>query len=798
MPPRPHLPLHRIEQRLPRRLKPGFGTAVDRDFRGHGRRINTEIDAAVAAQRARPAIPGIDPELILKVELTGAIDEDAWRRAGFTVIAQNPDNIFVLFASNLELRSFRDRLEAFQNGPADGQAKAPYSQLIGSIESAAEVSPDDRIGPHLKSQGLETVAQIDGRKIYVVDIELWDAGPQDRMIRAQIIAHFLDGQGAERIGEPFVTRHGLILLRARVRGPLLGLVLDRPEVALVDLPPLPDLGDSDPPPITINELPPRLAPAENAPIIGIVDSGVNDHPLLENVVIESLGIPANLGTADICGHGTKVAGIASYGDLRERVQANSFNAPVRIISARVVNDHGRFDDTQKLPEQMRNAITALADKGCRVVNMSLGDKDLIPYAGGRASSWASELDTLARERDLVIVVSAGNSASGARAPWGAANDAILTSYPGYLTNPENRLIDPAIAANVITVGALAHANGLNDDVNDVPQIQHVASINQPCPITRSGPGIAGAIKPEFCEHGGTLVFDGHTDRLLKGDHLASAGMLTLEPEYRRSLFTSATGTSYAAPRVAYKAALIAARYPNASANLIRALLAISADIPSEAAKCINPAMRRNEQPSAATRQCLGYGVPDLGHALASDDTRTVLLADRQDMELDQVALYAVPIPRDFQLTAGRRSIRVALAFDPPVRHTRIEYLSTRMSFHLVRGLTDAQVLDFFRRREDGTSIPDLPGTAKCKLEPSSTVRGSSTLQCATFTQARNNDGYGDVFYVAVFTERRWAGDDITRQNYALAVELRHDTCQTLWQRCSDLNIELTQRLTVMA
>lgn len=798
MPPRPHLPLHRIEQRESRRLRQGFGTTVDRDFRGHGRRINDELDAAVAAQQARPAIPGIDPELILKVELTGAIDEDAWRRAGFTIIAQNPGNIFVLFADNRELTAFRERLGAFQGGPGEGQTNAPYAQLIGSIERAAEVSPDDRIGPHLAAQGLVSQEQIDGRRSYVVDIELWDAGPQDRMMRAQIIARFLDTQGAERIGEPFVTHHGLILLRARVRGTLLRVILDRPEVALVDLPPLPDLGERDPPSVTINELPPMQAPDNNTPVIGIVDSGINAHPLLANVVIESMGVPAELGTADMAGHGTKVAGIAAYGDIRERIQANSFNAPVRIISARVVNDQGRFDDTQKVPEQMRNAITALADRGCKVINMSLGDKDLVAYAGGRASSWASELDTLARERDLVIVVSAGNSASGVRAPWGATNDAILTSYPAYISSPENRIIDPAIAANVLTVGALAHANGLNDENRNEPQVQLVASLNEPCPVTRSGPGIAGAIKPEFCEHGGTLVFDGHVDRLLKGDHLASAGMLTLEPDYRRSLFTAATGTSYAAPRLAYKAALIAARYPTASANMIRALLALSADIPLESARCIQPTRDENDPPSPVARQCLGYGVPDLGHALASEDTRAVLLADRQEMELDQVALYAVPIPADFRLTGGRRSIRVALAFDPPVRHTRIEYLSTRMSFHLVRGMTDAEVLNFFRRREDGTPIPDLPGSAKCQLEPGSTVRGSSTLQCATFTQSRNNDRYGDVFYVAVFTERRWAGDDITRQNYALAVELRHDACETLWQRCSDLNIELTQRLTVAA
>ena len=98
------------------------------------------------------------------------------------------------------------------------------------------------------------------------------------------------------------------------------------------------------------------------------------------------------------------------------------------------------------------------------------------------------------------------------------------------------------------------------------------------------------------------------------------------------------------------------------------------------------------------------------------------------------------------------------------------------------------------RRDDKTPIPEVPSAAFCDLDPGIQARGSSTLQCATFTQKANADRYGDVFYVAVLTERRWAGDDIARQRYALAVELRHDACQTLYQRCSDLNVELTQRL----
>ena len=683
----------------------------------------------------------------------------------------------------------------------------PNAGLIGYIVGADEVAATDRIGPHLRAAGLATPEGIDGRKVFVVDIELWDAGPQERMARANSIAAYLERLGAERIGEPFVSYQGLSLIRARMRGTVLAQILDRPEVALVDLPPLADLGDKDPPSLTVMELPARRPPPDNAPVIGVINSGLNAHPLLADVVVERLGVPAALGTADEHGHGTKVAGIAVYGDIRERIDRRSFDAPVRLVSARVVNAEGRFDEAQKLPEQMRNAINALANRGCRVINMSLGDKDLIPYAGGRASSWASTLDTLACELDLVIVVSAGNAGS----PWGPVRDAILTAYPGYLTTPENRLIDPAIAANVVTVGALAHANGLRDDPDDGVQIQHVADKNEPSPITRSGRESVTPSSQTFATTVERCCSTATQNRLIKGEHWASAGMLTLDPDYRQSLFTGATGTSFAAPRVAYKAALIANRFPGASANLIRALLGVAADIPAEAMRRLQPAPR-HAKPGAAVRQCVGYGMPDLAKALASDDPRVILLADRQEIELDQVALYAVPVPETFRKTKGSRTIRVALAFDPPVRHTRLEYLGARMSFYLFRGMTPEEILGQLGRIEkngeaDGEAEVDADGDVEaeesagptmCKLVPGAKARETSTLQCATFTQSKNKDKYGYVFYVAVRSQRRWAGDEIVRQRFALAVELRHDRCGELYQKCSELNVELTQRLQLKA
>jgi subtilisin family serine protease len=152
--------------------------------------------------------------------------------------------------------------------------------------------------------------------------------------------------------------------------------------------------------------------------------------LLAPSLKESIGVPDGLGTADIWGHGTRVAGIAAFGDLRECVSTNIFASPVRIVSAKVMNDQGQFDDTVTIPAQMQDAIRALHERGCRVINIALGDVHRIPYDGGRVSQWAATLDTLARELDVVIIVSAGNSAGGDRAPWGPQAEYITQTYPG--------------------------------------------------------------------------------------------------------------------------------------------------------------------------------------------------------------------------------------------------------------------------------------------------------------------------------------------------------------------------------
>jgi hypothetical protein len=354
----PHLPLERLEKTLDRRRVSAPVAPPARENAGaHAANITAQIDAVTKDQQALPKIEGIDPELILKVRLSAPIQEDTWRTAGFKVLAQEPGGILVLFSDDTELKAFRERLAEYQKG-VQGDAKNPaYNQLFAAIDDVRSLSASDRIGPRLRADGKSTPADFDARASFTIDVELWDAPTQlDRQVRVQKIVEYVEAAGGEILSR-YVGTVGLIVLRARMRGSALRDLLELPVISQIDVPPIPDLGERDPPVVTIEGVVAPSPPAD-APVIGIVDSGSTDHPLLSPSLVSSLGVPDELGTADIWGHGTKVAGIAAFGDIRECVDRKIFESPVRIISVKVVNDEGRFDDAATIPDQMEKAILA--------------------------------------------------------------------------------------------------------------------------------------------------------------------------------------------------------------------------------------------------------------------------------------------------------------------------------------------------------------------------------------------------------------------------------------------------------
>lgn len=762
-----HLPLPRAEVNLERRRRPGFGVRVDRDPAQHGQRLRTMADAVVATNQRRQPPAGIDPSLILRVETDSYTAENDWEAAGLTVLSKTGDNTLVLFSSDSELTEFRRRISAYRAGPPEGRQAPSYAGLISAIRTIGEPTPNDRIGRLWRREGVSSIIDIDDAQEYTVDLELWDIRPtalrQRRIAQIETVVAEGGGEVTDRY-----TGRSITLLRVVAPGTVIRELLTVSDVRQIDLPPRPDgvtaelldLGIGD-----FGELP-RLP--DDYGQVAVLDSGFNAaHPLIITAAGESIGVPADLGVADLYGHGTRVAGIAVYGNVRACAEARLFEPEVQIHSAKIVTDEGQFHPRMLITSQMRQAITYFSEQhGCKIFNVSLGDRRLI-FDGVTVGTWPAVLDELSRDLDVVIVVSAGNLEYR---PVNGVED-HLSNYPHYLLEDESRILEPGNASLALTVGSLAHAAAVPPEDFYGVAVQPISQVDGPSPFTRRGPGVAGAIKPDFVDYGGNLTFDGFSQNVR--DDYPENSVLCLNSEYLQQLFTNAVGTSYAAPLVAYKAALVARAFPNSSANLIRALLASSASVPAFAKNLMD------DINADATSFVCGYGVPDHLKAIFSDDNRVVLYTDGR-IDADQFLVYEVPIVEEFSGTRGERTIKVTLAFDPPTRHTRTDYLGNRMSFRMIRGATLDDVIEHFRRRtQDDAPVPDMAGRYNCSMSPGPNARDKSSLQRATFTMRQNPAAeYGDTYFLVVRCESRWSDD--TDQRFALSVEIEHRNVEDLY------------------
>lgn len=763
-----HLKLVRLPEQLERRKKPGFGAPYARERGAHSAKLSKQLDIAVSTQQQRRRPSVVTPSLVLRVQTVQPIAEKEWAQVGLAVLSTDSDRTLVLFSSTDEMQQFRERIAAYGGTIPEGQKNAPYANFVSSIEVIGAVEPRDRIGLRLREAGFVQFADFTSAD-RLLDLELWDVGDRAfRQRQLERIATLIKTAGGEVYDQ--YLGPSLTMLRFRASGELIRSLLAIEDVACIDLPPEPDVLTAGAVALTLQSVPTLGDVDHDAPVIGIIDSGVNQHPFLEAIIVGSIAVPESLGQADTDGHGTRVAGIAAFGDFREQLYSGTLTPGARICSARVLNDNGNFDDKTLVPSQMRKAITELHEQfGCRIFVISLGDRSS-PWLGGKVGPWAATLDGLARELDILIFVSAGN-----RTP--RCDDRIeeaVTHYPRYLLEESNGFFEPAGAVNVIAVGALAHSEGVDVSISEDVFVRPIARRLEPAPFTRVGPGVNGAAKPDVVDFGGTMVFDAAMQRLRLGRDLPSAGVLTLHNRPLDQLFASGSGTSYAAPLAAFKASQLMKRFPGASANLLRALLIGAARIPDET-------LTRLPNLQDAQKVC-GHGHIDLLRAAYSDDSRVVLVAEGE-LQLDHFAVYEIPLPDLYQSQKGRRTIRVTLAFDPPVRHTRMDYAGVSMSFRLNRGCKSDLVFEHYRKRtlEQGP-VPDLLARYCCKFTPGSNQRDNATVQTGIAAFDRDISKYGSVYYLVVRCEAGWAASYENAQRFAVVVELQHQAEIQLYDR----------------
>ncbi|MFN3417686.1 MAG: S8 family peptidase [Caldimonas sp.] len=694
---------------------------------------------------------GFDDRKLLKIRLhAGDKSVPAFDAIpGVEIVSQEDEAVVLAFASDDGLMEFEQRLATLARDGA-----VTRKELLYAIEDFERWTPEDRTGNALREQGFPTQAP------FTLDVELWPQERQDK--RQAMVRAFLDwlqGLGIEKLDD--LQQPSLVMLRLRCNGDQAEQLLRHRDVRTVDLPPrlgvAVELLGTD-----INQFPPLDPPPAKAPAIAVLDSGITPgHSLLGPAVGDAQGYlqpHRSPHDTDPHWHGTFVGGLALYGDVHGAIQRGQFIPQLRLFSGKVFEDDGQ-DQTEFVERAVEEAVRELHGQyGCKVFNLSYGDLNKV-YDGRHVRGLAYTLDRLTRELGVLFVVPAGNLQLN-QLPQDARGQ-----YPHYLFEEHARLLDPATALNVLTVGGISLFEATRESQKYPNTIEdHVlARANQPFPLTRRGPSINGAIKPDVVEHAGNIALM----RTASRPRHAGLGVVSLNGGFATGpAFKEDIGTSYAAPQVAHKAARLLTAVSDASPNLLRALIGAHARWPEACETLLGPGNR----PEGRNRllQLIGYGRVDDAALYRSLDHTVTLLAEER-IGNDQYHFFELPVPDSFWANGRRaREITVALAYSPEVRTTRLDYRRAKLWFTLVVAANLNEVTQAFQRnREQG-----MGEHGNGRWLPNDT-RKNGTLQVSRWTFQQAPRGRNKVFVVVTRQDSAWSQDEHRAEDepYALAVVL---------------------------
>jgi len=513
----------------------------------------------------------------------------------------------------------------------------------------------------------------------------------------------------------------------------------------------------------------------------ILDTGVNrGHSLLQDVLSEQdmEAVDPAWGTYDHDKHGTLMAGVVTYRNLKEALRTN---APILIghhlESVKILPPNGEN------PEDRWVAVTTEAVARIeierqgkqRIFCMAVTSPKL---AQGEPSTWSAAIDSLASgyfdgEKRL-FVVSAGN----------VRDESGIAAYPN--SNKRRSVESPAQAWNALSVGAFTELTNIQAEIHRHQHPIAPAGALSPFSTTScSWEKNEWPVKPDIVMEGGNAAFQPNG----MPDAPADLSVLSLWHKPQERQFEHFNGTSSACAEAAWMAARIQAEYPDAWPETVRALMVHSARWKDamEQQFTSNGVLNKRE----LLRAC-GYGVPDLDHALHCLRNEATLVSQAElkpfkresgRVQTDEMHLYHLPWPKEALevLEDMRVSMRVTLSYfiepgpDNVGWKDRYRYPSHGLRFRLKNGISEDEET-FLKRinRQDREDPKDKTGTSEPKWRLGD-LRNSGSIHSDIWTGTARE--LASMDRLAVFPSTGWwkerdhlkAYDKKTR--YALVVSI---------------------------
>ncbi|WP_246145843.1 S8 family peptidase [Rubripirellula lacrimiformis] len=521
------------------------------------------------------------------------------------------------------------------------------------------------------------------------------------------------------------------------------------------------------------------SPPEDAPNVCIVDSGIQEsHLYLEPAIRKSdsrcfLDGASPTDVADYVsasGHGTRVTGAVLFGETVPR--SGVIDLAYWIQNARVLNKHCKMPVTMLPAAVIRDVVTHF-NRGktpTRIFNHSINS--VLACRTRHMSAWATEIDQLCHDRDILVLQSVGNIRCSNPSPNIGVEEHIAAgrTYPDYLSQPVARIANPAQSLQALSVGSVAYESVAAGGWQSL-----ASQDGEPSAFSRSGQGIWGTIKPEVVEYGGDYLADGSTPSRVDFPTAGASAypiLVSSTMHGQPAVGQDEVGTSFAAPKVARIAAELASVMPDGSCLLYRALIVQSARWPAWA-----DFLPKLDQIKVIRR--LGYGIPTVSRATQNSQHRaTFTTSTDQVIGAKQCHVFQIPIPAELRRPGTDYDIRidVTLSYSATPRRTRqtsrgylgvwMDWISSKTGEAPDAFLNRALDTDDDSDRDKSRELPWVVHPMK-QHGLSGVQRDSGTVQKDWATVKSN--ALPENLSIAVRGHQGWSRDPDETATYAIAV-----------------------------
>lgn len=429
----------------------------------------------------------------------------------------------------------------------------------------------------------------------------------------------------------------------------------------------------------------EIIPSNRAPLVGIIDTGVqNIQPLRPIMADFNYDLTNTSATWDSNGHGTMVAGLVALGleyftDVKQRYISKATLVPIKVL----LDSEGNFSHAELI-----NTIDMAYQRGVRLFNLSINQWHKAYNAS--FSNYAYLLDQLTYKNDILIFISCGNIDEAHVGELYETAHASHT-YPNYFyclntDSPFHRcettnICVPSESLNNMTVGALAENYFDENNSGITPAKEYPASYTRKFHIDYQQQ-INGT---EFTKNQKNknltkpdLVFAG-------GDLQDVNAGLEVFSVTAGQFYTRNAGTSLSTPLITSLAAEILGNYPSLKTQSVKALL-----INASTSACGPKPPDFNEK--GLLRKLIGYGTPDRDTVLFSHENAiTFVIEDSISSEEFKVIKLTLPeyLNPDKHASKHRLKITGTLCYKfLPIKDNHLSYCPLHISFGLFKSGID--------------------------------------------------------------------------------------------------------------